>query len=203
MTGSDNADVKWRENNVEGEDSWRTANCLRGRLLAERMASRNAREEAEQLGIRLLEVESLLKQEAKSRNKAERKLKLLMKRVECMNISYESEQSVESSSKGSLNMEESNESQLSLWSSTSSFEFKNEPSAVEMNSQRVESSVDEEEDPCLMALVPVNVAVEDRRIDLDATVKEALESLRRAKEQLQRSMERRRMSMSMSMIKVG
>lgn len=66
----------------------------------------------------------------------------------------------------------------------------------------MESSVD---DPSLMALVPVNhvAAEEDRRIDLDTKVKEALESLRRAKEQLQRSMERRRMSMSMSMIKVG
>lgn len=41
------------ENKVEGEDSWMTVSCLRGRLLAERMASRNAREEADQLGIRV------------------------------------------------------------------------------------------------------------------------------------------------------
>lgn len=35
---------------MEGEDSVRTVDCLRGRLLAERVASRNAKDEAEQLG---------------------------------------------------------------------------------------------------------------------------------------------------------
>lgn len=53
-----------------------------------------------------------------------------------------------------------------------------------------------------MALVPVDVPQKNQTIDpevLDMTVKEVLDALRRAKEQLQSSMERRRMSM----IKVG
>lgn len=34
---------------MEGEDSVRTVDCLRGRLLAERAASKNAKEEAQLL----------------------------------------------------------------------------------------------------------------------------------------------------------
>jgi len=35
---------------MEGRDSWRTLECLRGRLLAERQASKIAKEEAELMG---------------------------------------------------------------------------------------------------------------------------------------------------------
>lgn len=54
-----------------------------------------------------------------------------------------------------------------------------------------------------MALIAVDTAPENRTVDpevLDETVKEVLEALRRAKEQLLSSMERKRMSM---IIKVG
>ncbi|KAI3473236.1 hypothetical protein Pfo_030528 [Paulownia fortunei] len=91
MTGRDNGDAKWSDNKIEGED--RTVNCLRGRLLAERVASRNARGEAEHLGNKLLELENLLKEEAKSRNRAEKKLKFMMKRLESLNISYVTDES--------------------------------------------------------------------------------------------------------------
>ncbi|KAL6519402.1 hypothetical protein OROGR_018722 [Orobanche gracilis] len=77
---------------MEGEDSVKTVDCLRGRLLAERLASRSAKEEEEKLGNKMMELENLLKQEAKSRNSAERKLKSLFKKLESMNISYVSEE---------------------------------------------------------------------------------------------------------------
>ncbi|EYU41655.1 hypothetical protein ABFS82_10G038300 [Erythranthe guttata] len=88
MTETENAGAKWSGIKIEGEDSIKTVNCLRGRLLAERVASRNATEKADQLRNKLLEVEKMLKQEAKSRNKAERKLKILMNRLQSLNISY-------------------------------------------------------------------------------------------------------------------
>ncbi|KAH6802601.1 transmembrane protein [Perilla frutescens var. frutescens] len=245
MTGTDNAQVECSGNKVEGEDSSRTANCLRGRLLAERLASRNAREEAEHLGIRVLEVERLLKQEAKSRNRAEKKLKILMKRLECMNISYVADESEEffssdkttdvstvsstASSKPEkmkisakeivLKVEEINDSQLSLWS-PSQDSSNSRATAVEPHSEkpvhRMESCGDreglngEEQVDNLTALVPVDMPLpaEDPRqsVDpevVDETVKQVLESLRRAKEQLQSSMERRRRRLSINMIKVG
>lgn len=66
----------------------------------------------------------------------------------------------------------------------------------------VESSTEEGIDNS-MALIAVDTAPENRTVDpevLDETVKEVLEALRRAKEQLLSSMERKRMSM---IIKVG
>ncbi|KAI3474037.1 hypothetical protein Pfo_028825 [Paulownia fortunei] len=41
----------------------------------------------------LLELENLLKEEAKSRNRAEKKLKFMMKRLESLNISYVTDES--------------------------------------------------------------------------------------------------------------
>lgn len=43
-----------REKIMEEGDSVWTVECLRGRLLAERVASRNAKEEADQLGTKVL-----------------------------------------------------------------------------------------------------------------------------------------------------
>ncbi|KAI3447636.1 hypothetical protein Pfo_004301 [Paulownia fortunei] len=93
MTGGGNEDSKWGGKKMEGEECVRTVDCLRGRLLAERVASRNAKEEAEQMENKLMELENLLKQEAKSRNRAEKKLKFLMKKLESINISYVSDES--------------------------------------------------------------------------------------------------------------
>ncbi|GAA0174932.1 hypothetical protein LIER_28213 [Lithospermum erythrorhizon] len=69
------------------EEGLRTVESLRGRLLAERLASRNAKEVADQTENKLVELEALLKEEIKSRKKAEKRLKLLMKRLQSLKIS--------------------------------------------------------------------------------------------------------------------
>ncbi|GAA0151715.1 hypothetical protein LIER_10374 [Lithospermum erythrorhizon] len=68
------------------EDGLRTVECLRGRLLAERLASRNAKDAAEQTENKLVELEAQLKEEIKSRKKAEKRLKLLMKKLRSLKI---------------------------------------------------------------------------------------------------------------------
>ncbi|XP_027363020.1 uncharacterized protein LOC113870768 [Abrus precatorius] len=72
---------------MEGDESLNTVGCLRGRLLAERQASRVAKEEAESMGNKLVELEKLLRKETKLRDKAERKLKFLKEKLESFNIS--------------------------------------------------------------------------------------------------------------------
>ncbi|CAL5207172.1 unnamed protein product [Lathyrus oleraceus] len=59
-----------------------TVACLRGRLLAERHASKVAKEQAESMGKKLVELEKLVKEEIRLRDKSERKLKLLRKKLE-------------------------------------------------------------------------------------------------------------------------
>lgn len=92
MTFEGNANGKLSEKKMEEEDSLRKVECLRGRLLAERVASRNAKEEAENMGNKVIELETKLREETKSRNKAEKKLKFLIKKLESKNISYISDE---------------------------------------------------------------------------------------------------------------
>ncbi|KAM3325282.1 putative protein isoform X2 [Capsicum chacoense] len=73
---------------MEEENSFRKVECLRGRLLAERVASRNAKQQAQIMGNKMIELETKLKEETKSRNKAEKKLKFLIKKLESNNILY-------------------------------------------------------------------------------------------------------------------
>ncbi|XP_004249511.1 protein gar2 [Solanum lycopersicum] len=82
---------------MEKEDGLRTVECLRGRLIAERAASKRAKEDAEFMGNKLIELETKLKEESKSRNKAEKKLKYFIKKLESMNICYISDESEHSS----------------------------------------------------------------------------------------------------------
>ncbi|MCD7452812.1 hypothetical protein HAX54_018253 [Datura stramonium] len=86
------ANGKMSEKKMEEEDSLRRVECLRGRLLAERVASRNAKEEAHIMGNKITELETKLREETKSRNKAEKKLKFLIKKLESKNISYISDE---------------------------------------------------------------------------------------------------------------
>ncbi|KAL0338378.1 UNVERIFIED_CONTAM: hypothetical protein Sangu_1359900 [Sesamum angustifolium] len=218
MSGKENADANLSE--MEGDDSARTVNCLRVRLLAERVASRNARQEADQLENKLLELENLLKEEAKSRNRAEKKLKFLTKRLQCMNIPYATDESehsglldtsnissatsLDSSStkqpeKGEIlhmnisTVSESQESNEIVKSSKGDFAYHSNGCLNQEDGHDPDNHVDNS-----MALVPVDVPQKNQTIDpevLDTTVKEVLDALRRAKEQLQSSMERRRMSM--------
>ncbi|XP_062215988.1 uncharacterized protein LOC133916365 [Phragmites australis] len=70
----------------EGGGGTRTLECLRGRLLAERVASKAAKEEADQLTRRLDELEKQLADEVKVRNKAERRLRKAIKKLESLKI---------------------------------------------------------------------------------------------------------------------
>ncbi|XP_009600191.1 uncharacterized protein [Nicotiana tomentosiformis] len=97
MISEGNTDAKWSEKKMEKEDGLRTVECLRGRLLAERAASRKAKEDAELLGNKLIELENKLKEETRSRNKAEKKLNFFIKKLESLNISYVSDESEHSS----------------------------------------------------------------------------------------------------------
>uniref|UniRef100_A0A1D1ZGS2 KH domain-containing protein At2g38610 n=1 Tax=Anthurium amnicola TaxID=1678845 RepID=A0A1D1ZGS2_9ARAE len=93
---------KCREMMGKGEvDGSRTVDSLRGRLLAERVASRAAREEAEVMSKRLMELERLLAIEIKARNKAERRLKRMLKKLDSLKIFDVSSQSHVSDGSGS------------------------------------------------------------------------------------------------------
>ncbi|CAN6284671.1 unnamed protein product [Urochloa humidicola] len=70
----------------EGGAGMRTVECLRGRLLAERVASKAAKEEADQLAKRLDELEKQLADEVKVRNKAERRLRRAIKKLKSLKI---------------------------------------------------------------------------------------------------------------------
>ncbi|XP_075498960.1 uncharacterized protein LOC142537302 [Primulina tabacum] len=248
--GGDNGDAKWSEKRLEGEDIVRTVDSLRGRLLAERMVSRNAKEEAEQLGNKLIQLESMLKQEAKSRDRAERKLRFLIKKLESKNISYvsdESEQSIlvdrsDISSVSSLVSSGAKEIQVRGENQESVEHFKSQKGSANMgknglnwketerglyqipiaakvsedlvlnsaenssntDKHSIESSTeeglnqeDDQEDNVdnSMALILIDTPQKSETIDpevLDATVKEVLDALRHAKEQLKSSMEKRR-----------
>ncbi|XP_073158560.1 uncharacterized protein [Henckelia pumila] len=250
--GGDNGDAKWSEKKMEGEDTVRTVESLRGRLLAERMVSRNAKHEAEQLGNKLIQLETMLKQEAKSRDRAERKLRFLIKKLESKNLSYVSDESERSilvdrsdiSSVSSLASSSAKEIQEKGENQESVEHFKSFKESENMdengsNGQETEMGLDQipipaqvSEDPALnsaenppnvdkqstessseegldqeedqesqdnvdnsMALILIDTPKKSQTIDpevLDATVKEVLDALRQAKEQLQSSMEKRR-----------
>ncbi|KAI3412975.1 uncharacterized protein J3R85_016710, partial [Psidium guajava] len=62
--------------------------CLRGRLLAERQASRSAKDDAEFMVQKLTELEKKLIEEIRLRDKAEKRLKFLKGKLETMNIPF-------------------------------------------------------------------------------------------------------------------
>ncbi|MFQ6660578.1 hypothetical protein Gotur_029048, partial [Gossypium turneri] len=86
------------EKRVGGDDGMRTVECLRGRLLAERQASKIAKQDAQLLESKLLELENKLKEETKLRNKAEKRFKLLKKKLESLKILPNLDESEKSSS---------------------------------------------------------------------------------------------------------
>ncbi|OMO72659.1 hypothetical protein CCACVL1_17668 [Corchorus capsularis] len=84
---------------MEKDEGLRTVECLRGRLLAERQASKSAKEDAQVMGNKLIELENKLREETKLRTKAEKRLKFLRKKLESLNIILPSlEESEQSSS---------------------------------------------------------------------------------------------------------
>ncbi|KAK7267575.1 hypothetical protein RIF29_20253 [Crotalaria pallida] len=100
IAASTKEDHTWSIKKIEGDEglNLNTVECLRGRLLAERQASRVAKEDAESMGSKLVELEKLLRQEIKLRDKAERKLNFLKKKLESLNAPSMSGQSEHSDS---------------------------------------------------------------------------------------------------------
>ncbi|KAL0671399.1 hypothetical protein Bca4012_034103 [Brassica carinata] len=84
----------------EGEEkgNLRTVECLRGRLLAERQVSRSVKDEADLITRKMEELEKNLKEEIRLREKAEKRLKFLMKKLESIKGSRSSEGSEQLSS---------------------------------------------------------------------------------------------------------
>lgn len=87
MLDGGNEDATHREKMLGGDNVLWTIECLRGRLLAERAASKTAKRDAELLGKKLIELEKKLKQEIKLKNKAEKKLKYLIGKLEALKLS--------------------------------------------------------------------------------------------------------------------
>ncbi|XP_018484677.1 uncharacterized protein LOC108855366 [Raphanus sativus] len=92
-----NSESKKMEKEEEKEDL-RTVECLRGRLLAERQISRSVKDEAELIARKMEELEKNLKEEIRLREKAEKRLKFLMKKLEFIKESRSSEGSEQLSS---------------------------------------------------------------------------------------------------------
>ncbi|XP_008792607.2 uncharacterized protein LOC103709157 [Phoenix dactylifera] len=69
-----------------GDDGFRTVERLRGRLQAERVASKAAKEQADSMAKRLEELERKLAEEMKCRNRAEKRLENALKKLESLKI---------------------------------------------------------------------------------------------------------------------
>ncbi|CAA7389525.1 unnamed protein product [Spirodela intermedia] len=78
-------------------DGRKTVEGLRGRLLAERAASRAAKEEADLMTRRLSELERMLAMEIRARDRAEKLLKCILEKLDPSKVFYLSGQSVPSS----------------------------------------------------------------------------------------------------------
>lgn len=80
----------------KGDDSgMRTVESLRGRLLAEREASKTAKNEADLIAKRLGELERQLAKEIKSRNRAQKRLEYALKKLKLLNLPESSQSSSE------------------------------------------------------------------------------------------------------------
>ncbi|KAM7263989.1 hypothetical protein ACFE04_001672 [Oxalis oulophora] len=89
MAAGTEQDIKFSDKKIEAvEENMKTVDCLRGRLVAERQASKAAKEESELIGNKLIELENKLKEETKLREKADKKLQFLLKKLQSLNIDY-------------------------------------------------------------------------------------------------------------------
>ncbi|GMI71354.1 hypothetical protein HRI_000804700 [Hibiscus trionum] len=174
---------------MESDEGLRTVECLKGRLLAERQASKTAKQDAELMGNKLMELEKELKEETKLRNKAEKRLKLLRKKLESLKLLP--------------SLEESEHCAVSCVSSTSSSGTK-VPDRTASMSQNASSSGHEdpnssslEDDGSVdnsLALVPLFLPETKVTPEIKIVGKstgEVVETLKHARERIQSSMERR------------
>ncbi|KAL7612407.1 uncharacterized protein LOC111916426 [Lactuca sativa] len=136
MMANDTFTAKWSDKMMEGDEGLRTVECLRGRLLAERAASKVANDESEQIGKKVIELEKQLQMEIKSRNKAEKRLKFLMKKLNSLNISYvsadESSSFSEKSEISSVSSSSRSQDQMELQKT----QFSNMPECVKDTGER-------------------------------------------------------------------
>ncbi|XP_057717942.1 uncharacterized protein LOC130932606 isoform X1 [Arachis stenosperma] len=195
---------------------------LRGRLLAERHASRLARDKAQSFENRFVELKNKLRQETKLRDKAQRKLEFFKEKLQSFNISY-----LDPNHQSTENLRNNNDndiSRLSLSPSSSKISATSydhvsnhtiNPSNVDLKndhnslSTKASSVMEEKEDNDFdnsLALVPVNVTLvstnnnnNNNERAVHESVIEALDALRRAKEGLVCAM----MATTKPIIKVG
>ncbi|XP_074562250.1 uncharacterized protein LOC141818700 [Curcuma longa] len=193
-----------------GQQRLDTVECLRGRLLAERVTSKAAMEEVDDLEKRLGELERKLGEEAKCRSRAERRLKLALKRLESLNIVDEGSQLVAQSSSTSSSSSRSSDPERSLvrksgsitrWSSASVGEDRKEGvdahrshavavSASCENVGKMETAYQAETEVSRLAIVPAGI-----QLNLGTCkskfkdVESVLDALRNIREQLLCSME--------------
>ncbi|KAF8006085.1 hypothetical protein BT93_K0397 [Corymbia citriodora subsp. variegata] len=80
--------VKTTEDDGDDNGGLSLIECLRGRLLAERQASRAAKDEAVFMVQKLTELEEKLREEIRLRDKAEKRLKFLKGKLETANIPF-------------------------------------------------------------------------------------------------------------------
>ncbi|BFG36075.1 hypothetical protein CerSpe_223490 [Prunus speciosa] len=136
MIAASKEDGKWSDRKMEGDGGLRTLECLRGRLLAERLASRVAKEDAELMGKKLMELKNQLNEEIKLKDRAEKKLRFLKRKLESLKISSTSVESQQSSS--------SKNSEISCsQSTTTSSAGSNDPEAHEPKYKVTESETSE------------------------------------------------------------
>ncbi|VFQ84209.1 unnamed protein product [Cuscuta campestris] len=207
------------EKRMREEDTKRTIECLRGRLVAERAASRDAKEAAHLMGNKLMELEAMLKEETELRNRAEKRFKHVMKKLESINISFTLHESESwSLTEGSEDSSASSytacstskdlkhtmlETQQAMSSSSSSVgdsqetmgNGKTEQNGNSMGKLLEEQAAGSEEkaDNSLAFLAPVfSSQTIDPAVVLHANnLRDVLDSLRHAREKLQNQMERR------------
>ncbi|MED6136611.1 hypothetical protein PIB30_057584 [Stylosanthes scabra] len=150
-----------QDNNNGGDVLNTVVESLRGRLLAERHASRLARDKAHSLQNRFLELENKLTQETKLRDKAQRKLEFFKEKLQSLRNNDDS-------------------IRVSSISTKSASVIKNED----------EEEEDDVEVDNSLALVPVSVTLvtnnnnNNNEKGVHESVIEALDALRRAKEGL-------------------
>ncbi|KAK8942969.1 hypothetical protein KSP39_PZI008857 [Platanthera zijinensis] len=149
----------------------KTVECLRGRLQAERMASKTAKAEADHLAEKLAELEKKLKEELERRGRAVKKLKHALKKLELVMIV---------DIPGQTNLSDSS---VSLSSSSKCFQNYRGLDKWKDSKRPVEES---------LALVPVSIPEVPAAFNPEAknNVCDVLFSLRHAREQLKNSMGR-------------
>ncbi|KAJ0987708.1 hypothetical protein J5N97_006064 [Dioscorea zingiberensis] len=202
----------------EEDGGLRTVDCLRGRLLAERVASKAAKAEVEKMSTRLEELEKLIAEEIKSRDRAQRRLENALKKLESLKLLDVSGSSVSSSSecvswlKHDLEKRETGQSedlhggevsgsQDGSWSSVGTGHSYNKKELSHVARQHFD---DEElktaeqqtkyNDDNSLALVPTNMWIKSnaKTPEIRNDAWEVLRALRHVREQLQNSVARRR-----------